>query len=216
MLLENTSLNLCLHWLGFKVNHSLLIEPFLGFITLFKPVSDCIPFKLGRRKPCFLEHYMVYLTQRLRQYTPKKEAREDRLVVKLLYWDFGNLGASSPSVWRWESLEVGKRQLPRAAKPQVKLRRLLWLRQSTGKLPWQPLLPGLSRVGKTAAGCHWPLVFSAAAGAASAAQPQLSFLFLPEPFPVAGTPRHDRSVRAELQRFEPKMDRPSSLVSSVG
>lgn len=111
MLLENTSLNLCLHWLGFKVNHSLLIEPFLGFITLFKPVSDCIPFKLGRRKPCFLEHYMVYLTQRLRQYTPKKEAREDRLVVKLLYWDFGNLGASSPSVWRWESLEVGKRQL---------------------------------------------------------------------------------------------------------
>lgn len=109
MLLENTSLNLCLHWLGFKVNHSLLIEPFLRFITLFKPVSDCILFKLGRRKPCFLKHYMVYLTQRLRQYTPKKEAREDRLVVKLLSWDFGNLGAASPSVWHWESLEVGKR-----------------------------------------------------------------------------------------------------------
>ena len=32
-----------------------------------------------------MRHYVVFGIQRLRQYVPEKEAREDSLVVKLLY-----------------------------------------------------------------------------------------------------------------------------------
>lgn len=81
---ENITLILCLLWLGFKVNWSLLIELFTGFKH---PLFENSKWTLEAWKPSLGKHCAVLGIERLRQYVPEKGDREDRLVVKLLYWD---------------------------------------------------------------------------------------------------------------------------------
>lgn len=73
ILLENISLNLCMLWLGFKLDHDLLIESFLGLNHCFKAACQYILFKIGREEKYTLSSetlYALFYTERLRQYVP--------------------------------------------------------------------------------------------------------------------------------------------------
>lgn len=84
---ENITLILCLLWLGFKVNYSLLIELFGILKHPFFENSKWTLEAWKRGEGSLVLWDCVFGVERLRQYVPEEGDREGRLVVKLLYWE---------------------------------------------------------------------------------------------------------------------------------